>query len=179
MVKKLGNSMKQPLSFGLIVALILLVCSCLPPSAQTAHRQADTSSARFDETDPLGANAACYVCHMTFVKEELSKTHLRAEITCVRCHGLSAGHANDEDIGATPPDISFKRDQVDAMCLKCHESHDIGPKEVVAGPALPKGGAGKYPLVCSDCHGTHKINYHILTYGEYHTRKCVCKGVKL
>jgi predicted CXXCH cytochrome family protein len=86
---------------------------------------------------------------MTFVKEELSKTHLRAEITCVRCHGLSAGHANDEDIGATPPDISFKRSQVDTMCLKCHESHDIDPEEIVAG---------KYPPVCSDCHGTHKIN---------------------
>ena len=31
------------------------------------------------------------------------------EITCVRCHGISAAHANDEDIGATPPDITFKR----------------------------------------------------------------------
>ena len=45
--------------------------------------------------------------------------------------------------------------------------------QVAAGPALPKGGAGKYPPVCTDCHGTHKINDPIVTYGEYHTRKCV------
>ena len=156
MVKKLGNSMKQPLSFGLIVALILLVCSCLPPSAQTAHRQADTSSARLDETDPLGANAACYVCHMTFVKEELSKIHLQAEVTCIRCHGLSAAHANDENIGATPPDVSFNRDQVNAMCIKCHESHDVPAEQIVA--RWLQRCPGKSVPVCTDCHGTHKLN---------------------
>ena len=144
MAKKLGNSMRPVPGFGVIAGCILLayLCSCNPSPTKT-------TSAQFDETNPLGANAACYVCHMTFVKEELSKTHLRAEITCVRCHGLSAGHANDEDIGATPPDVSFKRDQVDAMCLKCHESHDISSEEVVAGES---------PSVCTDCHDTHKIN---------------------
>ncbi len=151
MAKKLGSSIRQTWLVGIIFGWIPLIylCSCSSSSIGTAPLGANVST-QFDETNPLGANAACYVCHMTFVKEELSKTHLRAEITCVRCHGLSAGHANDEDIGATPPDISFKRDQVDAMCLKCHKSHDIGPEEA---------GAGKYPPVCSDCHGTHKINH--------------------
>ena len=159
MAEKLGSSIRQVLLFGVIAGWIPLayLCSCSPSPTGTALG-GDNVSAQFDETNPLGANAACYVCHMTFVKEELSKTHLRAEITCVRCHGLSAGHANDEDIGATPPDVSFERDQVDATCLKCHKSHDIGPEEVVAGPALPKGGAGEHPSVCTDCHGTHKIN---------------------
>jgi len=45
----------------------------------------------------------------------LSQTHLRANVTCINCHGLSAGHANDEKIGATPPDVSFTRDQVDVF----------------------------------------------------------------
>ena len=172
MAEKLGSSIRWALLFGVIVGWtpLIYLCSCSPspivrrtPVGETAVGDANVST-QFNETNPLGANAACYVCHMTFVKEELSKTHLRAEITCVRCHGLSASHANDEDIGATPPDISFKRGQVDTMCLKCHESHDIGPEEVVAG---------KYPPACTDCHGTHKINDPILTYGEYHTRKCV------
>lgn len=158
MAEKLGSSIRQLLLFGVIVGCtpLIYLCSCSLSPTGTAFPDANVST-QFDETNPLGANAACYVCHMTFVKEELSKTHLRAEITCVRCHGLSAGHANDEDIGATPPDVSFKRDQVDAMCLKCHKSHsargrltaDISPEEV---------GASKSPPVCSDCHGTHKIN---------------------
>ena len=146
----MGSLIRQTWLVGIIFGWIPLIylCSCSPSSIGTAPLGANVST-QFDETNPLGANAACYVCHMTFVKEELSKTHLRAEITCVRCHGLSAGHANDEDIGATPPDVSFKRDQVDAMCLKCHESHDISSEEVVAGES---------PSVCTDCHGTHKIN---------------------
>ncbi len=150
MVKKLGNSIRQTRLVGIIVGCtpLIYLCSCNPSPVATAVGDANVST-QFDETNPLGANAACYVCHMTFVKEELSKTHLRAEITCVRCHGPSAGHANDEDIGATPPDISFKRGQVNAMCLNCHESHDIDPEEVVADKDTP---------VCSDCHGTHKIN---------------------
>ncbi|MBA7644454.1 hypothetical protein ES703_52198 [subsurface metagenome] len=150
MAKKLGSSIRQVLLFGVIAGWIPLayLCSCSPSPTGTALPN-DNVSAQFDETNPLGANAACYVCHMTFVKEELSKTHLRAEITCVHCHGLSAGHANDEDIGATPPDISFKRDQVNVMCLKCHEDDDLPSEEVVAG---------EHPSVCTDCHGTHKIN---------------------
>lgn len=159
MAKKLGSRIRQTWLVGVIAGWIPLIylCSCSPSPVETAL-PGDNASTQFDETNPLGANAACYVCHMTFVKEELSKTHLRAEITCVRCHGLSAGHANDEDIGATPPDITFKRDQVDAMCLKCHESHDLPSEEVVAGPAPPKEKAGESPSVCTDCHGAHKIN---------------------
>lgn len=105
-------------------------------------------SEQFDETNPVGANAACYVCHMTFVGEELSKTHLQAEITCIRCHGLSAGHANDEDVGATLPDIIFNRNEVDAMCVKCHERHDLVAQEIAVR---------KHPPVCTDCHGSHRI----------------------
>jgi predicted CXXCH cytochrome family protein len=99
--------------------------------------------------DALGINAACYVCHMGFVKEQISKTHLSKKITCIDCHGLSASHANDENIGATPPDITFEHDQVDKMCLKCHKRHEISTEELA-----------KYQLhpVCTDCHGGHKLN---------------------
>jgi len=108
-----------------------------------------------DLTNPLGANAACYVCHMTFVREELSKVHLAAKVGCIKCHGLSAGHANDEDIGATKPDVTFQHDQVDKMCGECHDEHDVSARKVVAR-FLQRKLAPK-TTACTDCHGTHKI----------------------
>jgi len=108
-----------------------------------------------EKIDPLSVNATCYVCHMTFVREKISKTHFKAKVTCVKCHGLSAGHANDEDVGATKPDIVYKRHQVDAMCSECHEDHDVPAKEVI-GRFIERKPTER-PVVCTDCHGTHKI----------------------
>ncbi|MFQ6131949.1 MAG: cytochrome c3 family protein [Armatimonadota bacterium] len=108
-----------------------------------------------EATDPLGPNAACYMCHIPFVREELSREHLRAEITCLTCHGPSAGHVNDEDIGATKPDITYEREGVNAYCRLCHEDHDVPPEDVVARWLERK--LTTSPPVCTDCHGTHKI----------------------
>jgi len=105
---------------------------------------------------PLGANAACYVCHIPFVKEELSKIHLRAEVACIDCHGLSAGHANDEEIGATPPDVTFKRSAINGFCRKCHKTHDVPARKVVE--AWKDGKVSEADAVCTDCHGAHKIS---------------------
>jgi len=136
--------MRSPVLCAAAVMLMVGAVSCSPrgsgPDPVVARDQAPTP---FDEGNPLGANAACYVCHMTFVKEDLARTHLAAKITCVRCHGLSAGHANDEDIGATKPDVTFSRDRVPVMCLECHDKHEIAPE--------------KAKLVCTDCHGKHRI----------------------
>jgi len=107
------------------------------------------------EIDPLSVNAACYVCHMTFIREELSKVHFKQKVTCIECHGLSAGHANDEDIGATPPDMTFKRKEVDASCGKCHQEHDVPARKVIA--RWLKRGRPPLPAICTDCHGAHKI----------------------
>jgi hypothetical protein len=107
--------------------------------------------------DPLGMNGACYVCHIPFVKEELAKVHLAEGISCAQCHGLSDKHANDENIGATKPDITFRRDQVDAGCEKCHTTHDAPATQVLA-----RFGERKLSLqtsvICTDCHGHHKID---------------------
>ena len=113
------------------------------------------------DRNPLGANAGCYVCHMTFVKEELSRVHLAAGVGCARCHGPSAAHANDENIGATKPDITFSRAQVNPACRKCHPTHDADPAKIVArwAQVAAKKFAGHPPSspACTDCHGTHKI----------------------
>lgn len=105
--------------------------------------------------DPLGPNSACYVCHTTFVWEELATVHLPEKVTCVKCHGLSAAHANDEDIGATPPDVIFKRSEIDASCNECHEEHDVSARDVIAR-WIERKQPGFSP-VCTDCHGMHKI----------------------
>ena len=126
--------------------------ACDPPAELTdeTEHQAD------DPLDAIWANAACYVCHTSFVKEELGTVHLKDKVTCVKCHGLSAAHANDEDIGATPPDVVFRRDQIDRMCEECHETHDAPARKVLAR-FLERRLSLKSPPTCTDCHGRHKI----------------------
>ncbi len=108
------------------------------------------------ETAPIWANAACYVCHTTFVKEPLSKVHVEAQVPCIKCHGLSAAHANDEHVGATKPDVIFRRQQIDALCRECHPTHDAPIRRVVAR-FLQQRLWRKSAAVCTDCHGAHKI----------------------
>jgi len=105
--------------------------------------------------DPLGPNAACYVCHIPFVREELARVHLAEKVTCIECHGLSAAHANDEDVGATKPDIVYPRAKIDASCRKCHETHDA-PAAAVIARFIERDITDTAP-VCTDCHGTHRI----------------------
>jgi hypothetical protein len=107
------------------------------------------------EIDPLSVNATCYVCHIPFVREEISRVHVAKKITCIKCHGLSAPHANDEDVGATKPDITYRRDQVDKMCSKCHKAHDVPARDVIARYVDRK--IKVEPAVCTDCHGHHRI----------------------
>ncbi len=132
-----------------------------PETAQKPEEAGNGDTASADEPeeppmiDPLSVNAACYVCHMTFIGEELSTVHFQEKTMCVDCHGLSAPHANDENIGATPPDIVFKRHEVDASCEKCHEDHDAPGSDVVAR-FLERKLTDPRPI-CTDCHGMHKI----------------------
>jgi len=114
--------------------------------------EAETSKAT---VDPVSVNAACYVCHMAFVHEKISEVHLKAKVTCIDCHGMSAGHANDENIGATRPDITYERRQVDLMCGKCHRGHDVPAVQVVRRFVERK--LTNPLVVCTDCHGTHWI----------------------
>jgi predicted CXXCH cytochrome family protein len=140
MVKKLGKGIGPALVFGVISAgLLILVYSCGSPRTDSPD----------GEVDALGPNAACYVCHIGFVKEKISKVHLSEDVTCIHCHGLSAPHANDEDIGATPPDVTFKHDEVDTMCLECHERHKISAGQLARYESYP---------VCTDCHGNHRLD---------------------
>ena len=50
---------------------------------------------------------------------------------CVKCHGQSIEHRNDED-NITPPDTIFPGRRINASCEKCHEGHDVAPAKVGA-----------------------------------------------
>ena len=36
----------------------------------------------------MSVNATCYVCHLTFVREKISRVHFKEEVTCIKCHGV-------------------------------------------------------------------------------------------
>ena len=121
--------------------------------------------AQTDEAMP--PNDVCYVCHIPFAEEALSVAHAQAKVGCRQCHGPSAGHMNDENIGATPPDRVYKASQVDRMCAKCHAARDhpkVAPAVRAARLAAStkaqsevKGHSVEPAGICTDCHGTHWI----------------------
>jgi hypothetical protein len=144
-----------------ICAFLLVACLAWAGRAilyaAVPSRPAGPPAAEGDcDDDPLGDNAACYVCHMTFIKEDLAKQHLVAKVGCIKCHGLSEKHANDENIGTSKPDILFPRGGIDAGCVKCHEKHDVSARKVIARFVDRRLPSTPTP-VCTDCHGHHKI----------------------
>ena len=128
-----------------------------PPTDPRVNAEQPAEEADAPMIDPMSANAACYVCHMTFIHEDLSKTHLKEKVNCISCHGLSAKHANDEDVGASKPDKMFKGAAVDKMCAECHEEHDAPARKVVARFLERK--LTTADSHCTACHGTHKIEH--------------------
>jgi len=136
---------------GVAPAVVAASWLCLPTRAD--EPAAGEPSPEF--INPLSVNANCYICHTTFVGEPISKVHFKQKVTCIKCHGVSAGHANDEDIGATKPDVVFARHQVDKMCIECHETHDVAARDVLARFVERK--LTDRAAVCTDCHGHHKI----------------------
>ncbi len=112
-------------------------------------------------------NDMCHVCHITFADEPLAKVHAQKKVWCRECHGLSAGHMSDENIGHTKPNRVYKQNQVAAMCAKCHDKGDhpaLKAAERAARLAKSKkaqeeikGGKIDPSGVCTDCHGAHWI----------------------
>ena len=157
-----GTVFRASVSCGVLVVACLFVGYSIgvadPPDAGSPDAGSPDAGSKEESTeriDPLSVNATCYVCHMTFVREPISRVHFKNKVTCIDCHGLSAGHANDEDIGATKPDTVYRRDQIDAICGKCHEEHDVPAVDVLARYRDREITA--MPPVCTDCHGMHKI----------------------
>ncbi len=110
---------------------------------------------------PKATNEYCNVCHVDFVKEELSVVHLKNDMACSACHGPSVEHMHDEQ-GMTRADIKFGRAEVDKFCKSCHGEHK-NPDKVAAfretwqGKTRPNGRAITAGSICTDCHGRHVV----------------------
>jgi len=94
-------------------------------------------------------NDYCFVCHYNFEYDDsLVEVHAESDIGCSACHGPSLKHRSDED-NVIPPDVMYRRPQIDRKCRECHEPHE--PRE------FPGEGKPVPDLVCTDCHGDHQL----------------------
>jgi hypothetical protein len=92
----------------------------------------------------MAANV-CYECHIDFRAEELVVAHEKHGVTCVRCHGASQPHMDDE-ARRTPADATFRGKAGDVFCLTCHGSSRQHAAEVAKMDP---------PRACTRCHGKH------------------------
>lgn len=101
-------------------------------------------------------NSYCYVCHVNFDGEELVAVHRVAGIGCVKCHGGSDAHVDDED-HTTPPEIMYTKAAVNASCANAGCHSDAKMVHVAShGPFF--AGTDKKRKHCTDCHGNHRID---------------------
>ena len=110
-------------------------------------------------------NSACFVCHANYREESFAVNHARKDIGCVACHGDSFAHRNDEN-NITPPDKLVAPDEIAKLCGKCHKSHDVDPKSVIA--RWQKKGIKKDTgsIVCTDCHGNHRLKVRTVRWNK-------------
>jgi hypothetical protein len=115
---------------------------------------------------PKADNSACYVCHTNYDGEELVHQHMIADVGCVKCHGESIAHRNDEN-NITPPDVMFPAEAIDTACVKCHETHDAPARKVLARFAERcPGKTNMSEVICTDCHGDHRAKLRTVRWDK-------------
>lgn len=106
---------------------------------------------------PVADNSACFVCHTNYQDESLASVHALENVGCVRCHGASLAHRNDEN-NTTPPDKMYPAEAIDPACAECHDTHDAPARKVLARwkERCPQK-TDFSQVVCTDCHGEHRL----------------------
>lgn len=143
------------------LSLLALALGCAPRDDSVLVRHTSdgrqTPPAPEESSTRAANNDVCLVCHLNYEAEPLVVEHARRGIGCVRCHGDSWEHADDEG-HETPPDIMFPPEAIDAACQKCHPTHDVAASEVLAR-WRERGAEKENPAtaVCTDCHGRHRL----------------------
>ena len=128
------------------LAAAAFVASCRRPSAGGAHATQAPGRA-------TKANARCYECHVDFEGEDLASVHEKAGVACVRCHGHSQPHIDDE-VRATKADATFRGKAMKVFCLTCHRPAAYrGRPAHAANEAL----APDKQRSCTRCHGEHEL----------------------
>ena len=115
---------------------------------------------------PVADNKACFVCHANYEEEPLAKVHAEANIGCMKCHGESLDHRDDED-NITPPETMYPADKIDSSCEKCHEEHDVSATKVIERwqKKCPQK-TDPTKIVCTDCHGQHRLKIRTVRWNK-------------
>ncbi|HYW78238.1 MAG TPA: hypothetical protein VE890_01635 [Thermoguttaceae bacterium] len=125
-------------------------------------------------TGPKANNQACFACHANYEKEPFVNWHAEANVGCVKCHGPSSDHRNDEN-NITPPDKIFGPGTIAKLCKDCHDDHDAPAADVIARwqercPVKTKADE----IVCTDCHGQHRLKFRTVWWDK-ETRELVIR----
>jgi len=109
-----------------------------------------------DQSDEPGYdNSRCFVCHVNYMQEDIAVLHARADIGCAGCHGESDEHIADESWASggngTAPDTMFPKPKIVPFCMSCHTKEKIDTDQ--HKPLF----ANIDKMVCTDCHGEHRI----------------------
>lgn len=115
---------------------------------------------------PLADNSSCFVCHGNYSEEELATTHAKSNVGCIKCHGESLAHRNDEN-NTTPPDTMYPASAIDSACLDCHDDHDASARDVLARwrERCPEK-TDPATVVCTDCHGHHRLTRRTVRWNK-------------
>jgi len=121
---------------------------------------------------PVADNSVCLCCHANYEEEPFAVTHAKQNISCIKCHGESIEHRNDED-NVTPPDKIFAPEKIEKVCDRCHDEHDVPATKVVARwlERCPEKKDAK-KVVCTDCHGQHRLKIRTVRWDK-NTRKLI------
>jgi len=115
---------------------------------------------------PLADNTACYCCHANYEKEPFVVCHAEANVACVKCHGQSYDHRNDED-NITPPDRMYPAEAIEKNCKDCHDKHDAKAVDVVARwQQRCSTKTDPSTIVCTDCHGQHRLKVRTVRWNK-------------
>ncbi len=130
----------------LITLCVLFAASAVPVACRLMVGGAAVGAA--------AANKVCCECHIDFEGEELVRVHEKHQVACVRCHGHSQAHMEDE-VRKTPADFTARGKGMEVFCLTCHDPikhHRIGPHKEEAAKTDPAR-----RRTCTQCHGEHKL----------------------
>jgi len=129
-----------------------------------------------EEFGPMADNDSCYVCHGDYREEQLVGWHAKENVGCVKCHGPSHAHRDDED-NVTPPDVMFAPEDIDPACVRCHEEHVAPARKVIATwqERCPNKKPGE--MVCTDCHGHHRRPFRTVQWNKK-TRELIIREEK-
>ncbi|MCX6894286.1 MAG: hypothetical protein NTZ16_02000 [Verrucomicrobia bacterium] len=129
------------------------------PRLQGPAPAAGESSRAKPKVKKAGAadNSPCYVCHINLLDDSFALKHEEGGIGCVKCHGDSRAHVDDE-ANLIPPEVMFPAEGIAAACEKCHVTHDAPAMAVVTRwkERCANSANANAPL-CTDCHGKHRF----------------------